>query len=204
MTIANHTHLGAGFEIALRDMEIRGVGDVLGVRQSGKTRDVGVSFYLKLLEQKIEELQSGKKESKVDTTIDLPISAYIPDEAFSSDIEKIHFYRELESVRSEEELAEIIEPLKTRIDIKQSAVDHLFLLIRARLRLSSLGVRRVFMQLGKYTLEWGGEGPKTLEAMKELVKNDTKKCAEVLSGKKIAFSRKAFLNHGDFLRYFVK
>lgn len=58
MTIANHTHLGAGFEIALRDMEIRGVGDVLGVRQSGKTRDVGVSFYLKLLEQKIEELQS--------------------------------------------------------------------------------------------------------------------------------------------------
>jgi transcription-repair coupling factor (superfamily II helicase) len=82
---------------------------------------VGVSFYLKLLEQKIEELQSGKKESKVDTTIDLPISAYIPDEAFSSDIEKIHFYRELESVRSEEELAEVIEPLKTRIDIKQSA-----------------------------------------------------------------------------------
>ena len=93
----------------------------------------------------------------MDTTIDLPISVYIPDEAFSSDIEKIHFYRELESVRSEEELAEVIEPLKTRIDVKQSAVDHLFLLIRARLRLSSLGIRRVHMQLGKYTLEWGGE-----------------------------------------------
>lgn len=204
MTIANHTHLGAGFEIALRDMEIRWVGDVLGVRQSWKTKDVGVSFYLKLLEQKIEELQSGKKESKVDTTIDLPISAYIPDEAFSSDIEKIHFYRELESVRTEEELGEIIEPLKTRIDVKQTSVDHLFLLIRARLRLSSLGVRRVFMQLGKYTLEWGSEWKETLEAMKQIIKADTKKCAEVLSGKKIAFSRKAFLNHGEFLRYFEK
>lgn len=203
MTIANHTHLGAGFEIALRDMEIRWVGDVLWVRQSGKTRDVGVSFYLKLLEQKIEELQSWKKETKVDTTIDLPISAYIPDEAFSSDIEKIHFYRELESVRSEEELMEVIEPLKTRIDVKQSAVDHLFLLIRARLRLSSLGIKRVHMQLGKYTLEWGGEGEKTLEAMKELLKKDTKQCAEVMSGKKICYSRKAFQNHGDFLRYFV-
>ena len=164
---------------------------------------MGVSFYLKLLEQKIEELQSGKKESKVDTTIDLPISAYIPDEAFSSDIEKIHFYRELESVRSEEELAEVIEPLKTRIDIKQTAVDHLFLLIRSRLYLSSLGIKRVTMQLGKYTLEWGGEGEKTLDAMKQIIKQDTKKCAEVLSGKKIAFSRKAFLNHGDFLRYFI-
>lgn len=93
----------------------------------------------------------------MDTTIDLPISAYIPDEAFSSDIEKIHFYRELESVRNEEELSEIIEPLKTRIDVKQSSVDHLFLLIRARLKLSSLGIRRVSMQLGRYTLEWGGE-----------------------------------------------
>lgn len=173
------------------------------MRQSGKTRDVGVSFYLKLLEQKIEELQSGKKETKVDTTIDLPISAYIPDEAFSSDIEKIHFYRELESVRNEEELSEIIELLKTRIDVKQSSVDHLFLLIRARLHLSSLGVKRVHMQLGKYTLEWGGEGEKTLEAMKQILKQDTKQCAEVMSGKKITFSRKAFLNHGDFLRYFV-
>lgn len=140
----------------------------------------------------------------MDTVIDLPISAYIPDDAFSSDIEKIHFYRELESVRSEEELEEIITTLKTRIDVKQSAVDHLFLLIRSRLRLSALGIKRVHMQLGKYTLEWNSEGPKTLDAMKEIIKQDTKKCAEVMSGKKICFSRKSFLNHGDFLRYFLK
>ena len=139
----------------------------------------------------------------MDTVVDLPISAYIPDEAFSSDIEKIHFYRELESVRTEEELTEVIEPLKTRIDVKQSSVDHLFLLIRTRLYLSSLGIKRVNMQLGKYILEWGGEWEKTLEAMKTIIKKDTKKCAEVLSGKKISFSRKAFLNHGDFLRYFI-
>ena len=77
------------------------------------------------------------------------------------------------------------------------------MLIRARLRLSSLGVRRVFMQLGKYTLEWGGEGKETLDAMKHILARDTKKCAEVLSGKKIAFSKKAFLNHGEFLGYLV-
>lgn len=115
MTIANHTYLGAGFEIALRDMEIRGVGDVLGVRQSGRTKDVGVSFYLKLLEQKIEELQAGpKKPTQTDTVIDIPVSAFIPDEAFSSDIEKIHFYRELESVRDAEELDELQKLLADR------------------------------------------------------------------------------------------
>ncbi len=204
MTIANHTHLGAGFEIALRDMEIRWVGDVLWVRQSGKTKDVGVSFYLKLLEQKIEELQSGKKETRVDTVIDLPISAYIPDEAFSSDVEKIHFYRELESVRSEEELMEIIRVLETRIDISESAIDHLFLLIRTRLKLSELGIRRVHMQLGKYTLEWKTEWTATLEAMKALVKSDTKSAAEVLSWRKMCYTRKTFLNHGEFLKYLLQ
>lgn len=179
------------------------MGDVLGVRQSGKTRDVGVSFYLKLLEEKIEELQSGKKVTKVDTVIDLPITAYIPDEAFSSDVEKIHFYRELESVRTEEELTEIIEALKNRIDITQSAIAHLFLLIRARLYCSSLGIRRVNIQLGKYTLEWAKEGTETLETMKAILKNDSKQVAEVVSGKKICFPKKAFLNHGKFLEYLL-
>lgn len=176
---------------------------MLGVRQSGKTRDVGVSFYLKLLEEKIEELQSGKKVTTIDTIIDLPITAYIPDEAFSSDVEKIHFYRELESVRNEEELTDIITALKSRIDITESAITHLFLLIRARLYCSSLGIRRVNIQLGKYTLEWAREGTETLEAMKIILKNDLKQNAEVMSGKKICFPRKAFLNHGKFLEYLL-
>lgn len=203
MTIANHTHLGAWFEIALRDMEIRGVGDVLGVRQSGKTRDVGVSFYLKLLEEKIEELQSGEKKEKIDTNIDLPITAYIPDEAFSSDVEKIHFYRELESVRNEEELEEIITALKSRIDVSESSIAHLFLIIRARLYCSSLGIRRINMQLGKYTLEWAREGSETIEAMKTILKNDSQRKAEVVSERKLCFPKKAFLNHGEFLKYLI-
>ncbi len=133
---------------------------------------MGVSFYLKLLEEKIEELQSGKKVTTIDTIIDLPITAYIPDGAFSSDVEKIHFYRELESVHDEEELTDIIEALKSRIDITESAIAHLFLLIRARLYCSSLGIRRVNIQLGKYTLEWAREGTETLEAMKEILQHD--------------------------------
>lgn len=123
------------------------------MRQSGKTRDVGVSFYLKLLEEKIEELQSGKKVSKVDTMIDLPITAYIPDDILSSDIEKIHFYRELESARDTEELADIEAALQERIQSMSPdahipvCVTNLFLLIRVRLSLSSLGVRRINIQL---------------------------------------------------------
>ena len=82
VTIANNTHLGAGFEIAMRDMEMRGVGEILGVKQSGKTKDVGISFYLKLLEQKIEELKAGKTEPDIDCKIELGISYFVPDDFF--------------------------------------------------------------------------------------------------------------------------
>jgi len=87
--------------------------------------------------------------------------------------------------------------------VKKSSIDHLFLLIRVRLHLSGLGIRRVNMQLGKYTLEWSKEGTETIEAMRTIIKNDTKQTAEVVSGKKICFPRKAFLNHGKFLEYLL-
>lgn len=87
--------------------------------------------------------------------------------------------------------------------MKQSSIVHLFLLIRVRLHLSALGIRRVNMQLGKYTLEWAREGTETIEAMKTILKNDTKQEAEVVSGKKICFPRKTFLNHGKFLEYLL-
>ena len=61
LAIVEHAELGAGFEIALRDLEIRGAGEILGVSQSGKSKQTGMSLYLKLLESKVEELKSGKK-----------------------------------------------------------------------------------------------------------------------------------------------
>jgi transcription-repair coupling factor (superfamily II helicase) len=62
ITIANNTHLWAGFEIAMRDMEIRGAWDVLGFKQSGKSKDLGLTLYFRMLEEKIEELKDEKKK----------------------------------------------------------------------------------------------------------------------------------------------
>ena len=64
ITIANNTHLGAGFEIAMRDMEIRGAGDVLGIKQAGKSKDIGLTLYFRMLEEKIEEMKNASRNSK--------------------------------------------------------------------------------------------------------------------------------------------
>lgn len=106
ITIANNTHLGAGFEIAMRDMEIRGAWDVLGIKQAGKSKDIWLTLYFRLLEEKVEELKNARKTKKW-TKIELEISYIIPDSYFASEWDKLHFYREIENIESLEELEEI-------------------------------------------------------------------------------------------------
>jgi transcription-repair coupling factor (superfamily II helicase) len=108
ITIANNTHLGAGFEIAMRDMEIRGAGDVLGVKQAGKSKDIGLTLYFRMLEERIEEMKNERKTRKW-TKIELEISYVIPDTSFQSEQDKLSFYREIENIETLEELEEVEE-----------------------------------------------------------------------------------------------
>jgi transcription-repair coupling factor len=133
ITIANNTHLGAGFEIAMRDMEIRGAWDVLGIKQSGRSKDVGLTLYFRLLEERIAELREEKKKRLL-TKIELDISYILPDEYFLSEADKLNFFREIESLETIEELDEM------EGEINNSAFANLFLLIRSRLILSDYGV----------------------------------------------------------------
>lgn len=111
-TIVDYSYLWAGFELAMKDLEIRGGGDILGVRQSGQAREIGVSLFLKMLEEKIEDLKqkkasvgnagmrSDKKQNiHIQTQIDLMISAGIPDSYFLSETDKLNFYREIEMIQ---------------------------------------------------------------------------------------------------------
>jgi transcription-repair coupling factor (superfamily II helicase) len=133
ITIANNTHLGAGFEIAMRDMEIRGAWDVLGIKQSGRSKDIGLTLYFRLLEERIAELREEKKK-RILTKIELDISYILPEEYFLSEADKLNFFREIESLETLEELDEIEN------EINNPEFANLFLLIRTRLILSDYGV----------------------------------------------------------------
>ena len=133
ITIANNTHLGAGFEIAMRDMEIRGAGDVLGIKQSGRSKDIGLTLYFRLLEERIAELREEKKK-RILTKIELDISYILPEEYFLSEADKLNFFREIESLETLEELDEMER------EMQNPAFANLFLIIRSRLILSDYGV----------------------------------------------------------------
>lgn len=140
LTIVNNSELGAGFEIALRDLEIRGAGDVLGIKQSGKTHDTGLSLYFTLLEEKIEELRNGKKPEKNDCKIELDISYFIDNDFFDSELDKIRFFRNIEAIETLEDLEYTHTTFEEANEKLPEAFENLFLLLRSRIIFRRFGV----------------------------------------------------------------
>ncbi|MDD5197901.1 MAG: CarD family transcriptional regulator [Candidatus Gracilibacteria bacterium] len=153
LTIVNNSELGAGFEIALRDLEIRGAGDVLGIKQSGKTHDTGLSLYFTLLEEKIEELRSGKMPEKNDCKIELDISYFIDSDFFDSELDKIRFFRNIESVETLEDLEYTHKTFEEANEKLPESFENLFLLLRARIVFRKLKILSLKKTGSSYVFE---------------------------------------------------
>ncbi|MBU1118985.1 transcription-repair coupling factor [Patescibacteria group bacterium] len=92
------TKLGAGFEIAMRDLEIRGAGNILGKEQSGRVKTIGLTHYLRLLNTAIKEIKTGKVEKEIDVSIDLPLNAFIPTDLVDDEDERLKLYQSLAAI----------------------------------------------------------------------------------------------------------
>ncbi len=131
--IKEFTTLGSGYRIAMRDVEIRGVGNVLGTKQHGHMINVGFDTYCQLLEETVLELK-GKGEKVVKPAIvDINVTAFIPDEWVGSTEQKMIEYKRLADVKNETELEYIISEWKDRFSKIPEEVDSLIKLIKLRL-----------------------------------------------------------------------
>ena len=137
--IKEFTTLGSGYQIALRDVEIRGVGNILGTKQHGHMINVGFDTYCELLEETVQELQGEKVNKTTPTIVDINVTAYIPDEWVGSAEQKMIEYKRLADVKSSVELDYIVEEWVDRFAKPPKSVENLIKLIR--LRLSATEVR---------------------------------------------------------------
>ena len=112
--IEEFTDLGSGFKIALRDLEIRGAGNILGAEQHGHIGTVGYELYCKLLEDAVMALKGEKVEETVETRISLPVEAYLPDTYVPDSRQKVSIYKKLAGLKDQEALNELREELKDR------------------------------------------------------------------------------------------
>jgi len=131
--IKEFTTLGSGYQIAMRDVEIRGVGNILGTKQHGHMVNVGFDTYCELLEETVKELQGEKIDRTQPTIVDINVTAYIPDEWVGSSEQKMIEYKRLADVKSVTELDYIVDEWKDRFAKPPEPVENLIKLIRLRL-----------------------------------------------------------------------
>ena len=112
--IREYTEFGAGFQIALRDLEIRGAGNVLGAEQHGHLDAIGYDLYIKLLNEAVLEERGETVEEKVDTTVTLNINAYIPESYVESASQRMSLYKKIAHVRKESDTEDLYEELSDR------------------------------------------------------------------------------------------
>jgi transcription-repair coupling factor (superfamily II helicase) len=153
--IQEFTELGSGFNLAMRDLEIRGAGNLLGAEQSGFIMEMGFEMYQKIVEEAVAELkeqefeqlfearQKEVKISKVETIVETDIEALIPDFYVESDAERLDFYRRLYRVDSEEALQRLREELRDRFGNYPDEVEHLFQIVSIKVLGGKLALSKI-------------------------------------------------------------
>jgi transcription-repair coupling factor (superfamily II helicase) len=151
-TLADHTELGAGFAIAMRDLEIRGAGDLLGAEQSGHVAAVGFELYVELLGEAVAELAGTRRAVARPVRVDAAIDAYIPASYIGAEAAKIDLHRRIALAESEDELRELHAALEDRFGPVPGPVEHLFSIQEAKLKLARLGADYLVFRGGRATV----------------------------------------------------
>ena len=138
--IKEFTTLGSGYRIAMRDVEIRGVGNILGTKQHGHMVNVGFDTYCQLLEETVNELKGEVIKANKPTIVDINITAFIPDEWVGSGEQKMIEYKRLSDVKNETELDYIVSEWKDRFSRIPDEVENLIKLIKLRLIATDCGI----------------------------------------------------------------
>jgi transcription-repair coupling factor (superfamily II helicase) len=147
------TELGAGFRIAMKDLEIRGAGNLLGAEQSGFMNSVGFDLYCKLLAEAVQELQGKQVEAGAPvSTVDLPLDAYLPDEYVGDRALKVNFYQRLANLTQPEQVEAMAAEMSDRFGVLPQPVENLLAMIRLKVEAAQAGYESVAMKDNEFIL----------------------------------------------------
>ena len=142
--IREFTDLGSGFKIAMRDLEIRGAGNLLGAEQHGHMQAVGYDLYCKMLNEAVKDLKgTAKVEDRYETVVDLEIDAYIPDSYIKNEAQKLDLYKRIASLEDAEECEDMLEELTDRFGDVPKAVIQLLDVARLKAEAHALYITEI-------------------------------------------------------------
>lgn len=161
--IRDFTELGSGFKIAMRDLSIRGAGNMLGAQQHGFIDSVGYDLYSQMLSDAIAAKKGKKKVKRSNAEVDLAIEAYIPDDYINDQEEKIEFYKRIKQAASEKEIAQIEDELIDRFGDYPTAVEDLLAVARIKLLADLAQVKSIRKQQDKIRVQFETAASRELE-----------------------------------------
>lgn len=138
--IREFTELGSGFKIAMRDLEIRGAGNIIGHQQHGHMEAVGYDLYCKLLDEAITSLKDDNQEESFETVIDLNVDAYIPPRYIKNEIQKLDIYKRIASIENEEDYHDMQDELLDRYGDMPTSVINLLMIALIKSMAHNLGI----------------------------------------------------------------
>ena len=141
--IKEFTEFGSGFKIAMRDLEIRGAGSLLGEIQSGHLEQVGYDTYCNLLDEVVKEMQGEEIKPEIDVQIDLDATCYIPDEYISDSSQKIEIYQDIALCKNEEDIQNVIDEMIDRFGNMPKEIENLIEIARIKILCKKLNISKV-------------------------------------------------------------
>lgn len=153
--ISDLTELGSGFKIAMKDMEIRGAGNLLGRQQSGDIMSVGFDMYVRLLDEAVQERSTEKKTPRApEVFLDLDYSGFIPDSYITESVAKMEVYKKIASVQNDEELAGVGQELEDRYGPLPEEVQNLLAIADIKAMSKKLHIARIMERAGSIRIEF--------------------------------------------------
>jgi transcription-repair coupling factor (superfamily II helicase) len=145
-TIAQHTEMGAGMFVAMKDLEIRGAGNILGAEQSGHVAGVGFDLYVRMVGEAVRELRDEAPAETADVKVELPIDAHIPHEYVPGERLRLEAYRRIAGIQSADEIPSVYDEFKDRFGPLPVAVLNLLEVARFRAKARAAGLMEITLQ----------------------------------------------------------
>lgn len=170
--IREFTEFGSGFKIAMRDLEIRGAGNVLGGEQHGHMEAVGYDLYIKMLKVAISEEKGEAIREQNECSVDLRINAHIPEDYIEGFVQRISIYRRIAGIKDEQDLSDVLDELIDRFGEPPKAVEELLSVAILRANANDLGISDIIERMGRVVIYFKEFSPEYLTKIINEFKND--------------------------------
>ena len=167
--IREFTELGSGFKIAMRDLEIRGAGNLLGAKQHGHMEAVGYDMYCKLLNEAVKTLRGIRTEDDFNTTVEMDVDAFIPESYIMNEYQKLDIYKRIASITSTDESDEMREELRDRFGETPKSVENLLRIALIRMVAHQLHILEIKGKKDGITIKMLPDAPVQVEKIPKLL-----------------------------------